>query len=170
MTLLLDIGNSRIKWAVADGPVLRGGGNFPHGAVARQIEALPFGRERLEPTGRELSECDAQLRDQLGRERIARRRRAQLDQAGPRLIDARGVAHADVEPDADHRAAGAAGFAALLDQDPAELLAAGEQVVRPFERDALDAQRSQRAHARDADRDRQDRDLRGPVREAPRHR
>jgi type III pantothenate kinase len=29
--LLLDIGNTRVKWAIADGPVLRGGGNFAHG-------------------------------------------------------------------------------------------------------------------------------------------
>jgi type III pantothenate kinase len=30
MMLLLDIGNSRVKWAIADGDALRGGGSFPH--------------------------------------------------------------------------------------------------------------------------------------------
>lgn len=48
MMLLLDVGNSRIKWALADGPRLAEPGAAPHGgAPARALRTLPLPRARV---------------------------------------------------------------------------------------------------------------------------
>ena len=85
----------------------------------------------------------------------------QRREVGPGLVDraAVGAGSAHVEADADHRVATACRRRAQFDQDAAELAAAGDQVVRPLQADAL-AERVQRLGDRDADHQAQSRTCR----------
>ena len=78
--------------------------------------------------------------------------------------------HAHVDADADHHLRRAGGFAAHLDENSAELALLPDQVVRPLQTDAFDAQTPERAHGRDADRETQRGERRRRFDELPAHR
>ena len=104
-------------------------------------------QERGQAVAVEQRERGQQVREQHCRQRAARRRMPQhAGQVAPGLVDGRGLRcrHAHVEAQADHRARRAGGLAAAFHQQPAELAAVHDDVVRPFHADALRAQRLQR--------------------------
>src|SRR3546814_17229622 len=72
--------------------------------------------------------------------------------------------HLQIETDADDDPAGATGFAAMLDQNAAELAVVDQQIVRPFQAYVGDAVIFDDLRTRTADRQRQCAEFRRPCR------
>lgn len=91
-----------------------------------------------------------QARDDARARRLGRER-GEVDR---RLVDhVRRGAEAQVDAETDHRMARAERVAAEFDEDAAELGATRDEIVRPLERDAVDAARGERVDRSDTDRE-----------------
>src|SRR6185312_12883352 len=129
-----------------------------HRSAAQGVDLLPLLAEGLEPLFLELEQSEHVVRNEARghliprhRPRYTRRRKIRSRHAGLRERLQQWSTKRHIDPNPNHHTRRPRRLRPQLNQNPPKLAIIDQQVVRPLEPSALDAQRSQRAQAAHAD-------------------